>query len=141
MEVLRRYSKTPTLPKLTQFVTLSDRPTAARIQQAHKRLGPEIVSRLVAEYEAGAPSTALMARYGLGKGTVLSLLPEHGVKTRRQGLSAGDLPPAIELYKAGWSLQRLGERFSCDAETVRKRLRRVGVQRRDCHERAPQDLG
>ena len=136
VEVLRCYSKTSALPKLDESTTDRDRPIAPRIHRARKRLGPDAVSQLVAEYESGTPTTELMAHHGrLGKGTVLRLTQDHGVKLPGQGLPAEELPQAIELYRNGWSLQRLGERFTCDAETVRKRPREAGVEPRDCHER------
>src|SRR6185437_15341008 len=52
------------------------------IHNARRRLGPEQIAQLVADYEAGSPSTQLMTTYGLGKGTVLRLLRKHGAKLR-----------------------------------------------------------
>lgn len=45
-----------------------------------------------------------MRTYGLGKGTVLKLLHDHGVTVRAQGRKNIDLAEAIEYYQAGWSL-------------------------------------
>jgi DNA-directed RNA polymerase specialized sigma24 family protein len=47
------------------------------------------------------------------------------------------LREAVRLYGEGWSLQRLAKRYSCDAETVRQRLRTVGVEMRQPWERTP----
>jgi hypothetical protein len=69
-----------------------------------------------------------MATYGLGKGTVLRLLHDHGAKVRGQGLT--DLQAAIQFYEAGWSLKQIGNKSDCDAETVRKALKAAGVQMR-----------
>jgi hypothetical protein len=39
------------------------------------------------------------------------------------------------LYRAGWSLQRIAERFDTTDMTVRARLLEVGVRMRGAHER------
>jgi hypothetical protein len=110
---------------------MSRPPVAApRIHQATKRLGPETIAALVADYQAGFPGTALMTKYGLGKGTVLDLLHQAGVKLRAQGRRNIDLVEATQLYEAGWSLVRLADTYDCDAETVRKALREAGVKMR-----------
>lgn len=60
----------------------SQRERAPRGGQRFKldqRLDPEIVARLVADYEAGVPTTQLTSRYRLGKSSVLRLLAEAGV--------------------------------------------------------------
>ena len=66
-----------------------------------------------------------MAKYGVGKGTVLKLLRDHGAKVRGQGLT--DVPAAIQLYELGWSLKQIGNHYDCDAETVRKALKAARV--------------
>jgi hypothetical protein len=60
-----------------------------------------------------------MRAYGLGKGTVLGILEEHGVKLRGQGITDDRLGEAIELYRSGLSLNRVAARLDCSAETVR----------------------
>lgn len=42
---------------------------------------------------------------------------------------------AAELYEAGSSLAKIGRKFDVDAETVRQRLKQIGVQLRGPHER------
>ena len=84
VELMGRYSKTPEVPKLGQITHGSpEREVRPRVHNVHKRLGPELVAQLIADYQAGAPSTALMRKYKLGKGTVLSILYQAGVKMRR----------------------------------------------------------
>jgi hypothetical protein len=39
----------------------------------------------MAEYESGTSSNLLTLRYGIGKGTLLRLLREHGMVVRRRG--------------------------------------------------------
>ena len=53
----------------------------------HFRLTNDQRTAQVADYETGLPTTELITRYGLAKGTVLRLLEEAGVAMRRQGLS------------------------------------------------------
>ncbi len=43
---------------------------------------------IAAEFEGGAYTTELTEEYDLGKGALLKLLAEEGVKMRRQALSA-----------------------------------------------------
>ncbi len=59
--------------------------------------------------------------------TVAAQLRRAGVALRRQGVPADRLDEAVQLYSAGWSLQRLAERYDCDDETVRQTLKRAGV--------------
>jgi hypothetical protein len=80
VELLGRYSKTPApLPvKLAQ--RRADRtPARPRVHDVRKRLSDEVIARLVADYESGQSTTALVRRYQLGKGTVLGILAEYGV--------------------------------------------------------------
>jgi hypothetical protein len=58
----------------------------------------------------------------LGKGTVLKLLREHGVTMRRQGLSLAEIDEAVELYAAGWSLAKIGQRLGRAHTVIRKAL-------------------
>jgi hypothetical protein len=54
-------------------------------QRVSRRLGTAILDRIVAEYVAGTPTTALARTYGIGKGTLLRLIKENGVTIRRRG--------------------------------------------------------
>lgn len=94
-----RYSKIP--PPLVISRSSSVRPGQRRVRRIHAvrpRLGPELVEQLVHDYEAGETTAELCRSYGLGKGTVLSLLTERGVAMRGQGLPADQLPEAKRLY-------------------------------------------
>ena len=77
----------------------------------------------------------LAKRWGVHRTTVAAHLQRAGVALRRQGLSDQQLGEAVHLYDHGWSLQRLAERFGCDAETVRSYLKRAEVRRRSPWER------
>jgi len=136
VQVLQQYSKHPGMrQRLERARWLSQRPATRpqsrsappRVHKAKVRLTPVEIQHLINDYELGFPSTHLMKKYGLGKGTVLNILSEAGVPLRNQGLSTDQLAQAIELYKAGRSLKAIGHKFGCDAETVRKALKTAGV--------------
>lgn len=101
-----------------------------------RRLSRAALAQLIADYEAGAPTTDLMTRYELGKGTVLRVLRRAGVQMRGQGARNIDIGQAAALYATGWSLKQLGTYFDCDAETMRKELKTHGVRMRNPWERA-----
>ena len=100
-----------------------------------QRLGPNTIRQIVRRYEAGEPSTALMAAFGLSKGSVLKVLREAGAVMRNQGLNDGQIEEAQQLYEIGWSLARVGEKFGVDHGTVWRQLVKRGVQMRDTHGR------
>lgn len=113
----------------------SHRPNPVQPRQAQRRLTPQQVERLVAEYEAGADMKALAARWTMHRATVAAQLRRAGVVLRRQGVPEDKLHEAIQLYGEGWSCQRLAERYGCDDETVRQTLKRAGVRLRAPWER------
>jgi hypothetical protein len=135
VELVQRYSKLPKATQLSHIGRASPIPIAPpRIHNAQKRLGPEVVAQLIADYQAGAPSTALMQTYGIGKGTVLKILEDHGVSRRNQPLADDEREEAIQLYLAGWSMAKVGRHYGRAHTVIRDMLRRHGVQRqpREC---------
>ncbi len=68
----------------------------------------------------------LARKYGIHRLTVAAHLRRAGVQLRYQGLTDDQVAAAAQLYKHGWSLQRLAERYDCTAETVRQALKTVG---------------
>jgi hypothetical protein len=89
-----------------------------------------VITQLVQDYEAGQPTTVLMTTYGLGKGAVLRLLDEAGVKRRYQGQKNIQIEEAIRLYEQGWSLVKVADHFNCNRETIRQALMAAGVKLR-----------
>jgi transposase len=108
-----------------------------RVHQARRRLGSEAITLLITDYQAGASAAALMKQYGIGKGTVLGILNEAGAIRRRRCLTNEQLAEAAELYRQGWSLVRLGERFGFDQSAVWSALKRQGVTMRRPWEHPP----
>lgn len=104
-------------------------PPASRFK-LDQRLDAEVLAQMAADYEAGVPSTQLMTTYGLGKGSVLKLLREAGVRMRGQGLSPTDLETAVQLYESGLSLKAVGEHFGISSDATRNAFVRAGVAMR-----------
>jgi len=128
---MNRYSKHPK-PVIPTPVPAS--PIATQLpshrppHRLDRKVSPEAAAQLVADYESGVPSTHLTMIYGLGKGSVLKLLKEAGIQMRNHGLIQENFEEAATLYRDGWSLARVAERFCCSVDSVRKELRSHGVQ-------------
>jgi hypothetical protein len=71
-----------------------------------------------------------VVQYGIGKGSVVKVLHEHGVAMRNQGLSPEQIQQAAALYRNGLSLAKIGSQFDVDTTTVWSALKKVGVQMR-----------
>ena len=78
----------------------------------------------------------IATRWGMHRTTVAGHLRKAGVSLRRQSIPSDRMSEAVRLYADGWSCMRLGERYGCDAETVRQALRQSGVPLRASWERA-----
>ena|ERR1700733_864808 len=100
-----------------------------------QRLKPKIVAEIVARYEAGEPSTAIAASYGLSKGSVIRLLRDADIPIRNQGLTEDQIAGAAQLYASGLSLAKIGVKFGVDHGTVWRALKKRGVKMRDTHGR------
>jgi lambda repressor-like predicted transcriptional regulator len=96
-------------------------------RQRQIRPSTDLVARLVAEYEGGATTYDLATRHGLHRNTITAHLRRVGVTIRMDGMTPEQIQQAADLYAEGWSLARVGRAVGADAETVRKRLREVGV--------------
>jgi hypothetical protein len=57
-------------------------------QRVDRRLGHDLISRVVSEYAGGISTTRLAKRYGIGKGTLLRLIRVSGVTIRKKGPQA-----------------------------------------------------
>jgi len=131
VELVGRYSKLAKPPELPQFLGVQygqiERIGQGRVHAVVRRLEIAVIEQLVRDYEAGVETPELTGRYGLGKGTVLKLLREHGVTMRRQGLSSAEIDEAIQLHAEGWSLARIGQQFGRAHTVIRKALLDQGV--------------
>ncbi len=124
-------SRLDSVQKLASLPVRSTPPgTDQAVRQQQRRLTPAEVVTLARAYRAGTDMQQLAHSFGVHRTTVSEHLRRLGIPLRRQGLADGDLAQAISLYAAGWSLTRLGERFGCDAETVRQAFIQAGIARR-----------
>lgn len=143
VELLGRYSKQGlTGVAIDRIVAeLGNRRSERRRQDGthrlrHKlaqRLDADTVKRLVADYNAGVPTTQLSKKYGLGKGSVLKLLSDAGTPMRRQPMSEVQVDGAVQLYQSGLSLIQVGAQLSIHSSTVWRALRARGVTMRSPH--------
>jgi uncharacterized protein (DUF433 family) len=96
-----------------------------------QRLAPDTVARILADYQAGTATPTLAERYNISSTAVKRLLHMNGVPMRRyHRLTNGEVQTAVTLYEAGWSLAKVARKFDVDPETVRKRLKQLGVAMR-----------
>ncbi|RSM82576.1 hypothetical protein DMH04_25630 [Kibdelosporangium aridum] len=96
-----------------------------------RQLRPAEIGELVKHYQAGATVKVLAAQYGVSRGTVGQHLRSRGINTKPPGLHPDEVPTAAELYRDGWSLARIAEKFDTSSNTVRARLLDAGVVMRD----------
>jgi hypothetical protein len=108
---------------------VSSQPPRKR-QRAEDRLGPDGAAQLVTDYQAGRSTKWLQRTYKLSQGAVLRLLDVNGVPRRRQGLTEVQVEEAVQLYREGWSLTRIGDRFRKDHTVVRNALLRRSIELR-----------
>jgi hypothetical protein len=103
-----------------------------RTVQVQKRLEAQQIALLLARYSDGASVLQLTRDFRIHRTTVLAYLERHGIPRRAntRKLTDAQVAEAGVLYGQGWSLIRLGEHFGVDDETVRRSLRRIGVQLR-----------
>jgi hypothetical protein len=99
------------------------------------RLDAQATAELIDAYKAGAKINDLARRFGVHRTTVTSLLLRHGIELRPVGMSPDQALDAARLYRDGWSLRRLGEKFGAADMTVRRYLLLAGVVMRSPHER------
>jgi hypothetical protein len=85
------------------------------------------VTDIVDRYEAGETTQQVGNRYGISKTRIATILREHGITIRRQGLADELVSEAATLYVAGRSLAWLAARFDVSHTTVAAALRRHGV--------------
>jgi lambda repressor-like predicted transcriptional regulator len=140
VELLRLYSNRHSTPKYLRdirFVAVEERRNQDESRPRHVpvRLDTDQQAELVVAYNQGACVADLARRYGVHRHTVAAHLMAHDLTRGRAGLARDDIAEACDLYRDGWSLARLGQRFGTTANTVRKRLLLAGVVMRSPNER------
>jgi len=150
VELLRRYSNRSVLVKplvsvldevhnptvnRNETVTNTAGQTARAGWRAVDRLTEPEVTSLVEQYQDGATLVALAEGHKISRGAVRRLLQRDGIELRRRGLTPEQVDQAVDLYRRGWSLARIGEQLGVTANTVHTRLRERGVRMRNTHGR------
>jgi len=101
-----------------------------------RRLSDKRVAALVKEYQAGATVYELSERFSINRETVSRHLHRQGVKMRRQGLAEQQIIDSARLYEQGWSCAKIARHYDVNPGTIWLKLRAIGVQMRDPHERS-----
>jgi DNA-directed RNA polymerase specialized sigma24 family protein len=134
VELLGRYSNqakwTLTVEQASRSLGTTTEETTLR--RTVRQLSPDHVTKLIADYEAGATVYELAEKYKINRKTVSEQLHRHGVSVRRQGL-AEEVQAAAVLYIQGLSLVRIADRFGVNHGTVWRALKASGVPMRDTH--------
>ena len=105
------------------------------VRAPQRRLTTDDTARIISGYAAGASMKALAEELQLTRQTIARVLKREGVTLRQIGLSDSQIDDAIQLYRSGMSLARIGEKFNVDHGTVRRQLLRRDVAMRDSHGR------
>jgi DNA-binding CsgD family transcriptional regulator len=95
-----------------------------------KRLDPETVERLVAEYSGGTAAADVGRRYGVGKNSVLRLVRAAGKSVRHPRLSVAETAQLLALYESGLSQKDIAGRLGRSPSAVWHCLRRAGLSRK-----------
>jgi hypothetical protein len=111
-----------------------NRPRRFKLDQ---RLNASVPPQVVADYEAGMPTTQLTVKYGLTKASVLRLLHEAGVELRRQPFSEQELDEAVRLYASGLSTAAISAQLGAHPSKVWRALKARGVALRPPRNRPP----
>jgi transcriptional regulator of aromatic amino acid metabolism len=121
-DLRKQITESPPRPHLS--VQDVRKPRSKRFVSAHD------IADIVHRYEAGETTQRVGTRYGISKTRVATILREHGVSIRRQGLTDEQVREAATLYTAGKSLAWLGARFGVSHTTVATALRHQEIQLR-----------
>lgn len=102
-----------------------------------RRLAPEVVEAIIADYRTGSTCVELARRYKISKTSVLGLLDSHDIERRHQPMTLEQIAEAALLYESGLSVAAVGLRLGIPPRTVHRTLTREGVPMRDRHGRPP----
>lgn len=103
-------------------------PQARPPRQCQRRFTAAEAVELAAQYRAGQTMNQLARTFRVHRRTGAHCLQKQGVGLRQFGLSVEHLDQAAALYRAGWSLARIGEKYGTTDMTVRRALARHDVE-------------
>jgi AraC-like DNA-binding protein len=100
---------------------------APAIRQGQHRLDGRAIAQMVERYLDGSAIKDLAREFRVHRTTVTTVLRRQHVELRQAGLNEGRVDEARQLYRDGWSVARLGEKFGVDGKTVWRCLLLAGV--------------
>ncbi len=119
--------------KLVHKVTSAKR--ERRSYKPNRKLSPEEIQNLVAQYEAGSSIADLARLFGMHTQTVDAHLKRQGVEKHWAfRLSSEQVDKAVELYANGWSTIEIAKEFNITTNTANRSLIRAGVTLRSARE-------
>jgi lambda repressor-like predicted transcriptional regulator len=113
---------------LDQTDTKPAAPLPRPARQAQRRFTAEEAAEIAQQYQAGQTMNQLARVHGVHRRTVAHCLQKQEVSVRKLGLPPEHLDQAAALYRDGWSLARLGEKYGTTDMTVRRALAKHGVE-------------
>jgi len=87
------------------------------------RLGSEVLDCIVARYEAGEPTTALAAKYGIAKSSLLRLLEARGITMRNQRLTPDQEQQILKLRQQRMAIRTIAAKVGCSYGTAQAFLK------------------
>jgi hypothetical protein len=103
-------------------------------RQQQRRLRPDDLEQLTAEYVAGTEVKLLAEQFRITRRTVIGLMRRNNVPGRYPRLGPPEVDEARCLYLAGKSLATIGGHLGVSPDTVRKALVGIGVTMRGPHD-------
>lgn len=95
-----------------------------------RRLDPDQILNLVAEYFQGRSVAQLSRSWKIHRTTVMDHLKRNDIPRRpaKRKMTDTQVEQAAERYRAGESLAKLGTRYDVDPQTISRELKKIGVQ-------------
>lgn len=97
-------------------------------RQVQRRFTTAEAAEITERYQSGQTMNHLARSYAVHRRTVAHCLQRQQVAPRQRGLGPEHLDQAAGLYRAGWSLARVGEKYGCSDMAVRRALALHGVE-------------
>jgi hypothetical protein len=109
---------------------------------AQRRLDPDQILNLVAEYVQGQTVAQLSRSWKIHRTTVMDHLERNDIPRRphRRKMTDTQVQQAAKRYRAGETLAKLGKYYSVDPQTVSRELKKIEVQIRRPGSETPVDV-
>ena len=104
--------------------------TAKCVQRVRKRLSPEEIGKVIAEYLNGKTPAELAEKYGCHRSTVSAVLKRNGISTKP--CTDQRVKAIISGFQDGKNTYELAEGLHCASSTVSRILRQNGIEPEKC---------